>query len=364
MLRLAYDYQIFCWQKYGGVSRYIYEIATHLSQESEFNVKILAMAYVNEYLKQCKPNLVWGFPVPKIPKTGKIRERINYQLSKTWLRTFPPEIIHETFYSPESLATKQSKTVLTVYDMIDEKYNSGSKVTRRKASAIRRADRLICISQNTKSDLMAMLDVDPNKISVIYLGCSLSEDTADEQSEQQSFDFPYILYVGERYGYKNFDRVLKAYANSKTLTKDFKLVCFGGYPMVAEELERAERMGIPPDYLLYFSGDDTLLKRLYQGAAAFVYPSLYEGFGIPPLEAMSLGCPVVCSNTSSIPEVVGEAAEVFDPNNVENIANALENVLYSTERTKNLSILGKERAKLFSWEKCARQTKEVYLSLV
>ena len=191
----------------------------------------------------------------------------------------------------------------------------------------------------------------------------MSEEAFAEQSEQKIFDFSYILYVGDRYGYKNFARFLQAYGNSQILKKDFKVVCFGGYPMLPEELKEAEKIGILPNSLLYFSGDDSLLTKLYQGAAVFVYPSLYEGFGIPPLEAMSLGCPVVCSNTSSIPEVVGEAAEFFDPNNVQNITNALETVLYSNERTKKLSILGKERAKLFSWQKCAEQTKKVYLSL-
>lgn len=97
MLRLAYDYQIFYWQKYGGISRYIYEIATRIAQENEFNVKILAMIYVNRYLKQCRPNLVRGFPISKISKTGKITESINKQLLRIWLHNYPSDIIHETF---------------------------------------------------------------------------------------------------------------------------------------------------------------------------------------------------------------------------------------------------------------------------
>jgi glycosyltransferase involved in cell wall biosynthesis len=364
MLQLIYDYQIFFWQKYGGISRYIYEIATRLSQDSNFNVKILAMGYINEYLKDCKQNIVCGFPIPNIPKTGNIRDRFNYQMSKILLHQSPPAIIHETFYSLRKLAPKQTKKVLTVYDLTDEKFNPESEIIKHKAVSIKRADRIICISQNTKSDLIEILSVEPSKISVIYLGCSLHENELNNQSKQQSFDFPYILYVGERYGYKNFDRLLEAYASSPTLKKDFKLVYFGSAQLGTKELEKAKQMGIEPDSLVYCSGNDALLKQLYQEAATFVYPSLYEGFGIPPLEAMSLGCPVVCSNTSSLPEVVGEAAELFDPYNIENITHALETVLYSTKRTEKLRLLGRERAKLFSWQQCARQTKEVYLSLI
>jgi len=106
------------------------------------------------------------------------------------------------------------------------------------------------------------------------------------------------------------------------------------------------------------------LAKLYSQASAFVYPSLYEGFGIPILEAMSFGCPVVCSHTSSFPEVAGNAAEFFDPYDIESIANALEKVLFDSDLTKKLVELGKARVKNFSWEKCAEQTHSIYASLL
>lgn len=364
MFRTVYDYQIFSRQRYGGISRYIYELAKHLSKHSDFDIKILAFACINEYIKKADPKLVLGFPIPKIRNIGTILDWNNRQLSKIWLQNNTPHIIHETFYRSQGLTPKHVKTVLTVHDMIDEKFYTGSEMSYKKAAAVKRADHIICVSENTKNDLIDILSVNPNKISVVYHGCSLSENVPDETSSEEVCIAPYILYVGDRYGYKNFEGFLQAYASSKHLNADFKLVCFGGIPFMSKELAWASELGIPEGNLLHMSGDDSLLIRLYKGASAFVYPSLCEGFGIPLLEAMSLRCPVVCSNTSSIPEVVGDAAELFDPYSFECMINSLEKVLYSTQRAEELRILGAKRAKHFSWEKCAEQTREVYLSLI
>src|SRR5207245_7278645 len=112
------------------------------------------------------------------------------------------------------------------------------------------------------------------------------------------------------------------------------------------------------------SGDDDLLTRLYWHASALVFPSLYEGFGMPPLEAMSLACPVICSRTSSLPEIVGDAAELFDPTDPAEMAASIETVLSTSDRAARLRSLGLERVKGFSWERCAAETYEVYRSLL
>lgn len=363
MVRLVYDYQIFSRQKYGGISRYIYELAKCIKNEPEFDVRILAGFYINQYLRSEPSDLVKGFAVPKINKTGKLIDQLNATLSKVWLSSNPVEIVHETFYSPQRLASRHTRIVLTVYDMIDEKFYGDSDFAQHKATAIERADHIVCISENTKNDLLKFLAVDANKISVIYLGYSLEQFPEDDLDEFP-IDAPYLLYVGDRYGYKNFSGLLQAYASSERLKKDFKLVCFGGLSLAPENLQTAYDLGIPKGNLLHFSGDDRLLQQFYKRASVFVYPSLYEGFGIPPLEAMALSCPVVCSNTSSIPEVVGDAAELFNPVDCDHIAAAIETVVYSAERTEQLKALGKTRSKLFSWEKCAYETRQVYQALV
>ncbi len=161
---------------------------------------------------------------------------------------------------------------------------------------------------------------------------------------------PFLLYVGLREGYKNFHRLLAAYSRSQLLKRDFDLVCFGGGALGGEERSRARDLGVPTARLRYVSGGDEALAQLYASAAALVYPSVYEGFGIPPLEAMSVGCPVICSNSSSLPEVVGDAAELFDPLDEDQIRSAMERVVMSEGLRKDLSERGRRRCALFSWQ--------------
>lgn len=374
MIKIVYDHQIFWWQRYGGISRYIYEVATRIAEMEDFDVKIEALAYVNEYLKQCKPGLVVGFPVPKSSRfqIQKMVGRFNDSLAKIRFKSNPPDIVHETYYHHKKLSPKTTKVVVTVHDMIHEKFSQFltkdifqklDQTAQKKKESVKRADRIICVSENTKKDLLELLDVEPNKISVIYHGPSLTL-TETYQTESRKYT-PYILYVGERISkYKNFQGLLQAYGNSNQLKNNFNLVLFGGGPLSREEIILIQKLKLPEGKVLQVAGDDAVLAKLYREASIFVYPSLYEGFGIPLLEAMSLNCPIACSNTSSLPEVAGNAAEFFDPAQPESIAAALEKVLFSKEKAETLVKLGAERIKNFSWEACVEQTRQVYLSLL
>jgi glycosyltransferase involved in cell wall biosynthesis len=366
MARVVYDYQTFGLQKYGGISRYFYELATQIAAKREFEVQILAFAYLNEYLKQCPPGLVTGFPVPRIPKVQKPLFIVNRELSRLLLHRHPPELFHETFYSSHRLVPRQTKIVTTIYDMMPEKFPeifAQIFSTEVRHQCVQRADHIICISEHTKQDLIEIFKVDARKVSVVYLGSSFQvEDLANLPNPP--IPDPYILYVGTRPACKNFDRLLKAYAMSDRLKADFKLVCFGGDPLHKQELNLAQELGLAETSIIHFAGDDRMLASLYKGAAAFIYPSLYEGFGIPLLEAMSLRCPIVCSNTSSLPEVAGNAAEYFDPYEPESMVVAIEKVVYLPEWAEKLVKLGGERVKQFSWQTCAEKTCEVYRSLL
>lgn len=366
-MKLVYDYQAFSWTKYGGISRYIYEIATRIFNYDDFEVKIFAGLYVNKYLEQCNSDLVKGWQVPFIPKSAKIIGLIDAEMSQIWLKQNKPDIVHETYYSQRDIVPKSCKTVITVYDMIHEKFSHLMPARNRgfaqvKAAAIKRADRVICISENTRKDLLNILDINPDKVSTIYLGYAL----------QNSFNIPesplvnssYILYVGERAIYKNFHRLLEAYASSKNINDNFYLVCCGSRPFSNSEIAMIKKLELDESKIIYLSGNDATLANLYTHASAFVYPSLYEGFGIPPLEAMSFDCPVVCSHSSSIPEVVSDAGEYFDPYEIDSIVTALEKVLFSEVRAQELVLKGKERIKCFSWEDCAEKTSMMYRSLV
>lgn len=363
-MKIAFDHQIFGWQQYGGISRYIYELASEITNSGTHDLSIVSPFYLNQYLKQAPRHLkVLGLPIKYIPRTGRIIRAINFIAAWSILRFLRPDIVHETYFSSARIAPKKSKVVLTVYDMIHERFSeSFSKVdtrSREKASAVARADHVICISEQTKHDLIEILGVDASKISVVHLGFAL---TFQDESTAVTIEpaRPFLLYVGSRGGYKNFEGLLKAYATSAMLTNDFDLICFGGGAFTNKEKSLIQQLGISIDRVSQVSGDDTLLAAYYRAASVFVYPSLYEGFGIPPLEAMSFDCPVVCSNVSSIPEVVGNAGEMFDPENPDSISAAIERVITNPQLRENLIKFGRKRIKLFSWQRCAQETLDVY----
>lgn len=364
-MRIAFDYQIFAAQRYGGVSRYFYEIASRMSRLDGQSVEIIAPLYVNEYLKHGDLKAT-GVYFPPIPRTSIVVKAISTILSNMLCRLRSEiDIFHETYYSVGDSKPNKALRVITVYDMIHEKFpekilpNDATRYV--KASAIRRADHIICISENTRKDLIEILGLEKEKTSVVYLGSSLcvSNGLVKELGGRK----PYILYVGARWSHKNFNTLLNAYANSNYLSKEFDLYCFGSNNFTRSEVCLMASLGLTENSIIHLSGSDNILADLYSSAAAFVYPSLYEGFGMPPLEAMSCDCPVVCSNTSSLPEVVGDAAEMFDPTDEEALRVAIERVVFSETYRQELTCRGRARLAYFSWDKCAKQTLDVYRKL-
>jgi glycosyltransferase involved in cell wall biosynthesis len=172
-------------------------------------------------------------------------------------------------------------------------------------------------------------------------------------------DAPYLLYVGSRSGHKNFKGLLDAYAASAWLRKNFFLLCFGGGAFSAAE-QAALAATATQERVRYLGGSDAVLASCYAHAALFVCPSFYEGFGIPVLEAMSLDCPVACSNSSSLPEVAGDAARLFDPASRDSIRAALEEVLNCAAAAELLKQRGRIRRGQFSWGQCAQTTLDIY----
>ena len=173
---------------------------------------------------------------------------------------------------------------------------------------------------------------------------------------------PYFLHVGGRHPYKNFDGLLKAFGEVR-LYKTHKLVSFTSTPLSANELAVMQQAGVPQSAVVLATGDDQTLARYYAGAEALVFPSMYEGFGIPLLEAMRCNCPIVTSNTSSLPEVAGDAAIYCDPYDINSISNALIQITSSPATRARLISNGRERVRNFSWERCAAETRDVYKTL-
>jgi glycosyltransferase involved in cell wall biosynthesis len=372
-MNIVYDHQIFTVQKYGGVSRYICEVASRISTFNGQNVKIIAGLNINSYLNQYNKKIVKGYSIP-ILQTATISsflfDSINSKYLISWLKKNSVDVLHHTHYYNfnRRITDKNYKTVLTVHDMIYEKFQDTAPniypyLAKEKLESVERADHIICVSENTKKDLIEILKVDEKKVSTIYHGCSFQENKLIIQ--KPIFKNPYILYVGSRrQKYKNFRGLLEAYASRPNIKNNFYLICFDREKISSDELNLINKLGIEREKILQISGNDALLSNLYRNASLFVYPSLYEGFGFPPLEAMSCSCPVACSNVSSIPEVVGNAGEYFNPYEVDSIAEALEKVLFCKTRTNELINLGKERLHYFSWQKCAEETLSTYKNLL
>ena len=363
-MRIAFDSQIFTLQEYGGISRSICSLAIHLAAIEGVDVKIFAPFHRNAHLEKLPRGVMSGVRVPNIPKTGRAFDLSGLWLARGAIARFAPQIFHETYYTANPTAPKGARTVATVYDMIHERFPADSpphdRTSAWKRMTAQRVDHLICISQSTRRDLVELFGVPERKVSAVYLGFDRLTPAAPDATTRP----PYLLYVGARGGYKNFAGFLRAYAGSPWLCDNFGVVCFGGGAFSREEKKLFGDVGLSGNPPTQLKGDDSRLASLYRDASLLVYPSQYEGFGIPPLEAMSLGCPVACSRTSSIPEVVGNAGEYFDPGDHESIRSSIERVLQSPERRSVLITLGHSRCELFSWERCARETLEVYRRLL
>jgi glycosyltransferase involved in cell wall biosynthesis len=364
-MRVAYDHQIFNVQKHGGISRYFAELVQNLARAEGIAPTVIAPLHINEYL--CRPGVRDRVRGAFFPFHFRGRDRVMRGLNKVLLPLYWQgprfDIVHETFYSPRAWGYGKVR-ILTIYDMIHElfsaEFSDATQVNAAKRAAVSRADHVICISETTRQDAIRLLGIPPERTSVIYLGCSL--DAASVPSAERA-PAPCILYVGPRAGYKNFVVLLEAFAAAPFLRERFDLVTFGGPPFTTGEQRRIQELGVTLR-VRRVTGNDALLNEYYRAAVAFVYPSRYEGFGIPPLEAMASGCPVACSNAGSISEVAGPAGAYFDPDDRDGLRLILERLAADPEYAAQLRAKGFEQIKKYSWAECASRTLRTYASLV
>lgn len=365
-MKIVYDSQIFAEQEFGGISRYFCALASQMAQFPDVKARIVAPLHINGYLKNVDRDIAVGVHVRRLPKTGRIIKALSAALFRPVASLMRPDIVHETYYAERPSYPGPVPHVLTVYDMIHERFpesfGTGDPVARLKECAVKRADHIFCISENTRRDLLDIHHLPEDRVTVTYLGYD-ALPLSGLRAEALVGAAPFILHVAGRHGYKNFEGLVRAFAASAWLKDNFRIVCFGAGTFSATERSLLQRLGLSDAKVVHVGGGDDRLAALYKGAAAFVYPSKYEGFGIPPLEAMSLDCPVICSNTSSIPEVVGDAGEYFDPYDLESIRTAIERVLQSSARRTELISIGRSRCKQFTWERCAQETLDVYRRL-
>ncbi len=265
------------------------------------------------------------------------------------------------------------KEIVTFHDLIHlrfPEYFGRLKVSVARHQILRvlkNAKKVIAVSESTERDLISLDHNVSDKIRVIYNGVSeffkpLSRDHINSFLEKKGLG-RYILYVGNRKPHKNLSGVLSTFSSVKNRFQDLKLVIIGDKKDETEEVrEKIKELGNKVIDIEY-ANDNELLKY-YNGARVFFYPSLYEGFGFTPLEAMASGTPVITSNTSSLPEVVSNAAIMIDPNKNTEMVNALVRILESNNLRTELTEKGLKRAALFKWERCVEETYEIYRELV
>ena len=365
-MRIAYDHQAFCLQKTGGISRYFFHLADQLAIEGQ-DVGVFSPLYRNQYARQLPQKIVHGGYVKDYPpRCADAAVALNGVLARRQLRAWQPDVVHETYFSNTRSGSDKTPTVLTVFDMIgelglDAEGPTPAELKRsKKYAAVKRADHVICISEHTRQDLIRLYEVSPEKTSTIHLGCELK---ASVEKKEIDANRPYLLYVGLRADYKNFLRFVQAVAACAQLKEQFDIVAFGGGQFDSAEQGLIQELALRVDQVRQVSGDDAILAEHYRNASALVYPSCYEGFGLPPLEAMANQCPVVSSHASAMPEVIGDAAEFFDPFDRDSIASAIQNVVQSQARTNDLIAKGLTRVQQFTWQACAGQHLALYRKL-
>jgi len=374
-VRIFIDGIIFSEQQNGGISRVYREV---LPRIADLDPAIQFSVYLRRKIQTAE--------LPCGPQINRINERSiypwrwlfgksavqSYWLQQTYRRA-KPDIFHSTYYTFPSESC--SRYAVTVHDLTYEQFPDLYRephhlaLIQRKRQCVERADVVLTISHSTARDIETHYGVGAHRIVVSHLGVGPVFHTVENAQQLENFreayglNRPFALYIGRRRFYKNFLRLLNAYADSD-LRREIDLITVGG-----EDTFTAEEQGI-----INRSNLSKVVRRLphlydhelalaYNCASVFVYPSLYEGFGLPPLEAMACGTPVITSNTASLPEVVGNAALLFDPGRVDEIAAALTKSL-NPDTAQSLRQKGLARASGFSWQETARQTLAYYRQLI
>ncbi|MDE6860117.1 MAG: glycosyltransferase family 4 protein [Duncaniella sp.] len=360
-MKILYDHQIFGLQKFGGISRYFVELMSNLPEDIAFK-NSLAISN-NVYLKDADQRFAKGMSLPDFRGKYRIAKLINQQLSEFNIKNKKFDIFHPTYYDPYFLKALKKPYVITVHDMIHEKFSDmfrpDDPTREYKKKTVLNANKIIAISNHTKYDLLELYDIPENKIEVIHLGHSVNLATAESL---EGLPEKYFLFVGQRKGYKNFVNFLKAFASFNKRYPEIKLVCTGKM-FDEEEMTLIRSLGLNNEVSCHFVSDGQL-AYLYQHALCFVYPSLYEGFGIPILEAFAAQCPIALSDTSCFPEIAQEGGIYFNPYEIDSMIEAFNKVVSDDLFRKEKIALGKNVLSQYSWQKMAQEIAEIYRTVV
>ena len=339
---------------FAGVEQYIYNLTCQLLSRSELDLTLVAPSDFPYSLFPAHTRVIYHDPT-LVLGSGFVSAVFS---SPKNLSNF--DLVHCPTVTAPFFFRPNSRVVMTVHDLIPllfPRWQTTRRVLYFKyflKYRFRFVDRFIAVSNTTKQDLIDLFEIPEDKIDVVYEGVSDQFRPIEKKRED------FILAVGTLEPRKNFKRIIEAYISLRTEKKiSDKLIIVGKKGWLFDDI-----LTIPEAFQddIIFKGyvsEDELI-RLFQTAHFFIYPSMYEGFGLPILEAMACGCPVITSNTSSMPEVAGDAALLVDPYQIEEIKNAIYTLTNDAELCTKMSTEGIGRASRFSWQHAAAQTSQVY----
>lgn len=353
-----------------GIGRWTYEITQNLLDQDSQNEYLIFSTHFNDSPQ--KTEVFESFKrknvtLKRLKIPGKLKESL-WGIRVNFLNNFlqGADVLYAPSYFEVILGLKIPQ-VVTIHDMTADIFpdQRGDKLSKflssRTLEACRKAKFITCVSKSTQKDLIRITKTDEKKTQVIYPGLKIFKKI-NEKLPLNLEKERYILSVGTIEPRKNIARLLKAYNQlGEDLKREYPLVLVGGRGWNDSEIfSEAENSSLKQ--FIHFTGyvDDATLAGLYKNAKVFVYPSLYEGFGLPVLEAMSFGCPVITSNVSSMPEVAGEAAQLVDPNNTIEIKESLKKLITDDGFAKKLATSAKTRSQKFSWEHAAEEMLKIF----
>lgn len=385
-MKILYDYQAFEMQEYGGVSKSFCELIKNLPKACTYEIGLKESNNIHLHNSNISDSISFNtldknqFITRKhfrgkyklynicnkyfnfIPTTYNKNRNYSIEL----LKEQNYDIFHPTFFDPYYIKhLKKKPFVLTIHDMIPELYpefyKNCDQISLKKYLAPQ-ASAIIAVSNQTKNDIIKFLNIPEDKITVIYHGCP--ETTTINTQTNRIIDEPYFLYVGTRLAYKNFSLLIKEFEQVVNTNKQIKLVCTGP-DFTQEELLLIKKYNVT-DNVISIRVTDIELGVLYSQAIAFIFPSSYEGFGMPILESFSYKCPIILNNASCFPEIAGEAAIYFnETNHYCNLGKQMIKTLNFTEEERQKQInKGLKQLSFYSWKKSAEKLFQVYSSIV
>ncbi|GAB4025320.1 glycosyltransferase family 4 protein [Spirosoma gilvum] len=363
-MKVFIDHQKFSTQKYGGISRYFANIIEGIKHSDSITYQLGVVHAKNHYL-QNEPLPLKGALSDKIlSRKDKLDYLLNQFYCERLLSKSEFDVFHPTYYDPYFFKQLKKPLVVTIHDLtyerLPEYFWAQDPLTYQKRLNIERADAIIAISNTTRNDLLHFFKVDPAKVSVIYHGIDI--DTPLQFAPVPNLPERYVLFVGDRSGYKNFYLFMNAIKPLLLSDPGLNVILTGGGKIEIADQEFLKRLALS-DQVRHINATDEQLNMLYQKAQLFVYPSLYEGFGLPILEAFKARCPILLSDTECFREVAADAAVFFKATDQDDLTSKLSSTLADSTLRADLVARGTKRLADFPLKKSVDATLDVYKSL-